>query len=118
MNKILYIPLVVMLGAQVNAQSTLIGNWDTGEQGTIIKVSEKEGEFGGEILTSDNPKVQTGIKMLRELEYDKNSWTGELYSIKGDTWYDAEFRPTEEKLFIKITLGFFQRDLTWEKIEI
>jgi len=56
--------------------------------------------------------------MLRELEYDKNSWTGELYSIKRDTWYDAEFRPTEEKLFIKITLGFFQRDLTWEKIEI
>lgn len=93
----------------------IIGTWNTLENNTRIQIIEEKGMLIGRIKSSDNTKVQVGKIILKDLTKTGNSWSGKIFSLKRNEWYDVEIIPQKNKLDLKIQIGFVHRSLTWEK---
>jgi uncharacterized protein (DUF2147 family) len=93
----------------------IIGTWNTLENNTRIQIIEEKSMLIGRIKSSDNTKVQVGKIILKDLTKTGNSWSGKIFSLKRNEWYDVEIIPQKNKLDLKIQIGFVHRSLTWEK---
>lgn len=99
------------------AQNDLSGQWNTGDQNTIIKIEQQNGVYIGRVVSSDNPKAKSGTLIMKDVKAKKNSFAGKLYSAKRGEWYDAEISENSDKLKIKISVGFFSKTLEWVKVQ-
>ena len=97
-------------------QSNLTGTWDTGEDNTIIEITEIEDKPTGKIKSSDNPKAKIGNVILKEVNKNGRIWKGKIYAAKRQEWYDAEITQKGDVLEIEISVGFFSKTLEWNKI--
>ena len=97
------------------AQSDVSGEWIVGEQNTVVKIEQQSVIYSGKTISSDNPKVEIGKLMVKELKQNKSKWEGKVYSPKRKEWYDAEFTPKDNKLTIEISVGFFSKTVEWTK---
>lgn len=97
------------------SEYVIIGTWNTLENNTRIQIIEEKGMLIGRIKSSDNTKVQVGKIILKDLTKTGNSWSGKIFSLKRNEWYDVEIIPQKNKLDLKIQIGFVHRSLTWEK---
>ena len=93
----------------------IIGTWNTLESNTKIQIVEEKGMLIGRIKSSDNTKVQVGKLILKDLIKTGNSWSGKIFSLKRNEWYDVEIIPQNNNLDLKIQIGFIHKSLTWEK---
>ena len=93
----------------------IIGTWNTLENNTKIQIVEEKGMLIGRIKSSDNTKVQVGKLILKDLIKTGNSWSGKIFSLKRNEWYDVEIIPQKNNLDLKIQVGFLSKSLTWEK---
>jgi uncharacterized protein (DUF2147 family) len=93
----------------------IIGTWNTLESNTKIQIVEEKGMLIGRIKSSDNTKVQVGKLILKDLIKTGNSWSGKIFSLKRNEWYDVEIIPQKNNLDLKIQIGFIHKSLTWEK---
>ena len=109
--------LVLTLSSfSIFGQSNLIGNWDTGDDNTIIEISESAGEATGKIKASDNPKATIGKVMLKDLKQKDQTWEAKIYAAKRQKWYDAVITPKGNELEIEISVGFLSKTIKWRKI--
>lgn len=97
------------------SEYVIIGTWNTLENNTRIQIIEEKGMLIGRIKSSDNTKVQVGKIILKDLTKTGNSWSGKIFSLKRNEWYDVEIIPQKNNLDLKIQIGFVHRSLTWEK---
>lgn len=97
------------------AQTDLSGEWIVGEQNTVVKIEQHNSIYSGKIISSDNPKVEDGKLMVKELKQTKGKWTGKVYSPKRKHWYDAEFIQKGNILNVEISVGFFSKTIEWIK---
>jgi uncharacterized protein (DUF2147 family) len=44
-----------------------------------------------------------------------NEWTGNIFAVKRNEWYDVEISSEKNRLKLKIKVGFVQKNLIWEK---
>lgn len=93
----------------------IIGTWNTLENNTKIQIVEEKGMLIGRIKSSDNTKVQVGKLILKDLIKTGNSWSGKIFSLKRNEWYDVEIIPQKNNLDLKIQIGYIHKSLTWEK---
>ena len=68
----------------------ILGTWNTLEDNTKIEITEQRGVLIGKIKSSDNPKAQVGRMILKDLIKSGNSWTGKIFAVKKNEWYDVE----------------------------
>ena len=101
----------------IYGQSNIIGTWDTGEDNTIIVISESIGKVVGKIKSSDNSKAIIGKSLLKELKKSGAKWEGKIYAAKRQKWYDAILTQKGNILEIKISAGFFSKTVKWKRIE-
>jgi len=99
----------------VFGQSNLRGAWDTGEDNTIIEITEIDGKTTGKIKSSDNPKAKIGNVILKEVNKNGRIWVGKIYAAKRQEWYDAEITQKGDVLEIKINVGLFSKTVEWKK---
>jgi len=100
------------------AQSDVSGEYIVGEKNTIVKIEQHNSIYSGKIISSDNPNVENGKLMVKELKQTKGKWKGKVYSPKRKEWYDAEFIPQENKLDVEISVGFFSKTVEWTRVKI
>ena len=114
--RIVFALLVFSLCSVMNyAQSDLSGAWDMGEQNTVLKMELENDIYIGTIISSDNPKVDIGKLIVKDVKQNKGIWQGKLYAVKKDNWMDAEFSPENDKLSVKVKAGFMSKTLMWTK---
>ncbi len=97
------------------SENIIIGTWNTLENNTKIHIVEEKGMLIGRIKSSDNTQVQVGKIILKDLIKTGKSWSGKIFSLKRNEWYDVEIFPQKNKLDLKIQIGFIQKSITWEK---
>ena len=115
MMKHLILIAATLCSFSVFGQSNLTGTWDTGEDNTVIEITESAGKTTGKIKSSDNPKASIGKVMLKDLKKSSSSWKGKIYAAKRQKWYDAEITQEGEILEIIISVGFFSKTVVWKK---
>lgn len=115
--KNLILIVVALCSFSVFGQSNLTGTWDTGEDNTVIEITESDGKTTGKIKSSDNPKATINKVMLKDLKKSGSSWNGKIYAAKRQQWYDAEITQKGDVLEIKISVGFMSKTVEWKRIE-
>jgi Uncharacterized protein conserved in bacteria (DUF2147) len=115
--KMLLFPALILLCNALFAQSTFTGVWDTGKDNTYVKIFEKEGTVAGEVIHSDNPNINEGLQMIKDVKQEKNHWKGLIYSINNDEWVGAEMELIDNVLEVSISIFFIRKTLKWERIE-
>ena len=112
----IFLFLVLFLTSSAFAQSTLLGNWKTGEENTIVSITETEGVLSGLIVSSDNKNARIGKPLIRNIKADGKQWKGELYAAKKEKWINADFKVEKTTLFIDVKVGFLSKTFEWNKV--
>ena len=94
----------------------IVGIWNTLEDNTKIEITEQKGVLFGRIKSSDNPKAQVGRMILKDLIKSGNSWTGKIFAVKKNEWYDVEITSKQNNLNLKIQVGLVHKNLIWKKL--
>jgi uncharacterized protein (DUF2147 family) len=94
----------------------IVGTWNTLEDNTKIEITEQKGVLFGRIKSSDNPKAQVGRMILKDLIKSGNSWTGKIFAVKKNEWYDVEITSKQNNLNLKIQVGLVHKNLIWKKL--
>jgi uncharacterized protein (DUF2147 family) len=110
--------IIIFIGAffgilWINAQSSLVGKWNTGQHNTIVEISELDGELNGKFVSSDNDRVEIGKIMVKDLKFEDGIWKGEIYSMRRESWMPAEFKPEGNELNLEVFAGKRSRKVTW-----
>ena len=93
----------------------IIGTWNTLEENTKIQIIEEKGLLIGRIKSSDNSKAQIGRLIIKDLIKTKDSWSGKIYAVKRNEWYNVDITPKKNALNLKIHVGFLHKSIVWEK---
>jgi uncharacterized protein (DUF2147 family) len=113
--KILIVLLSLFTIFQNPPEHSIIGTWNTLEDNTTIQIIEQKGILFGRIKASDNTKAQVGRLILKDLVKSGNAWTGKIFAVKKNEWYDVEISSEKNRLKLKIKVGFVHKNLIWEK---
>ena len=114
--KHLILIVATLCAFSVFGQSNLTGTWDTGEENTVIEITELAGKKSGKIKSSDNPKATIGKVIVKDLKKNGSSWKGKIYAAKRQKWYDAVLTRKRNILEIEISVGFFSKTIEWKKV--
>ncbi len=109
--------IICLLFASINvfSQSTLDGVWNTGNNNTIIEVTESNGTITGKIKSSDKADIEIGKVILKDLKEEDDKWVGSIYAHKRKQWYDVEIYRKNNLLELEVSTGFFSKSLTWKE---
>jgi hypothetical protein len=111
--KILVLFLGVLLTSiSMNAQQSINGIWNTGQDNTKIKIDNTIGK----IHSSDNAKATVGKLIIKDLNKVGNSYKGKLYLIRRNLWADAVFVPNGKLLNVTISAGFQKKTVVWNLV--
>lgn len=116
MKQLLVMLLIALAATTMTAQLPIEGAWNTGKENTIVVLKKIGDNFVGTVLSSDNGKMKIGKKLIRDLQYRKGEWQGELYAPKKDKWVDATFEKKGTELVIKIGSGIRSKKVVWKEV--
>jgi len=111
------IALIAIFGMSNNhaAEGALNGFWQTGEDNSIVEVTETNGIATGKLVSSDNPKAVAGTEILRNFSETSGVWKGSVYAVRRDKLMDATITPSVDSLAIDVNAGLISKDLTWTR---
>ncbi len=114
--KVTTVLFVLLFGAiSMNAQSSLSGIWNTGQENTKIEIKTENGIYIGKIISSDNPNVKKETHILKEVKSESGKWKGKLYSLKKKKWFDAVLELKGSKLMVTVKSGWTSKTVEWTK---
>lgn len=99
------------------AQEELNGQWQTGEDNSVVEITETDGVAVGRLLSSDNSKAVIGTEILSNLTPSGNSWKGKIYAVKRHKMMDATIVSSTDTLQIKVSAGPVHRNVTWTRVK-
>ena len=99
----------------MNAQQSIKGIWNTGNQNTKIKIKEVNGKMIGVLSSSDNKKAKIGAKIIKDIQSKKGVWKGKLFAAKKRKWVDAVFKRKGNKLKITVSAGLISKTIEWKR---
>lgn len=108
--------LLLVISSQLAAQGELTGNWQTGEDNSVVEVTESNGIAVGKLVSSDNPKAIMGTEILRNVTQSNGVWKGKIWAAKRQKLMDATITPSADTLQIKVSAGMISRNVTWMRV--
>ncbi|MEO0723256.1 MAG: hypothetical protein AAFZ63_01860 [Bacteroidota bacterium] len=99
----------------MNAQQSIAGVWNTGNDNTKIEITEVDGVYEGRIFSSDNDKAPIGKRLLKDVQLVDGEWQGKLYAAKREEWMDAVLEATGDELAITVKAGWVSRTVEWSR---
>lgn len=91
------------------------GQWNTGEENTVIAIRKEENGWLGRIVSSDNANAKINGIVLKDLEWNGEEWEGQVYAAKRKEWYDVEMIRNSEMLEVEVSVGIFSKSLEWKR---
>lgn len=99
----------------VNAQQTMAGLWNTGNENTVIEMLQLNGEWLGQIHSSDNPGAIIGKTIIKDLEEKGDKWVGKIFVVKRQKWATVQITPQATQLDLVVSSGFSKKSIQWAK---
>lgn len=113
--KILFALCIFFSALSMNAQQSIAGIWNTGQDNTQVEISETDGLYSGKIISSDNEEAKIGNQLLKEIKSVGGKWKGKLYSPKKNKWFDAVLEEKGDQLLVSVKAGVMSKTLEWKK---
>ncbi|MEM6317907.1 MAG: hypothetical protein AAF960_09560 [Bacteroidota bacterium] len=113
--KIVATVCLLLWSITINAQASIVGVWNTGNDNTKIEIAEVEGGYEGKIVSSDNTKANVGKRILKNVQAASGTWKGEIFAAKRGKWMDAVIEEKKEELEIIVGTGWKSKTLKWTK---
>lgn len=101
--------------AGLHAQTAPAGVWNTGQDNTLVEITNVEGRYIGKLISSDSPDAKIGNLLLKDLKSVGGVWKGQLYAPKRGAWYDATVEAKGDRLIIKVGSGLTSKTITWTR---
>lgn len=108
--------LLLILSSDIAAQGELNGKWQTGEDNSVVEVTETNGVAVGKLVSSDNPKAVLGTEILRNVTQSGGQWKGKIWAAKRKKLMDATITPSADILQIKVSAGVVSKNVTWNRV--
>lgn len=89
------------------------GIWVHKENASQIEIYEHQGKLSGKLISSRHPFLETGIEILKDMEYINGKWQGKIYISKKKRWVEAYFKQKDNLLFIELDLGYEIQKVHW-----
>lgn len=115
--KFVFVIFFFALGFFVNAQESLQGSWNTGQDNTIVEFSQEDEKWIGRIQSSDRKDVEIGKTILKDLEKQGDSWKGKIYVVKRQKWTNVKITPRDTQLDLVVSAGFAKKAIQWLKAD-
>ena len=106
---------ILLLTLTVQAQTSITGIWDMGQENTKIEIKGSNGVYEGRLASSDNTKAKIGNLILKEVKSVGGTWKGKLYSVKKNEWFDAVLNVEGNRLLVTVYSGRRSKTLKWSK---
>ncbi|QMU64770.1 MAG: DUF2147 domain-containing protein [Flavobacteriaceae bacterium] len=114
LRNVITLVLMTLFSITIYAQSeSVVGEWVVGKQNTVIKIAQENEAYTGKIVSSNNEKAEIGKLMVKDVKQVEGQWKGKVYSPKRKKWYDTTFIPNKKELNIELSVGFFNKTITW-----
>lgn len=98
--------LLTILISFISSSKSPKGIWLHKEDTSRIEISEIDGKFSGKLISSRNPFLETGIEVIKDIEYKEGKWQGKLYIPKKKRWVHAIFKEKNNLLIVELDLGY------------
>jgi|SRR5690606_14857499 len=82
------------------------GIWLHKEDTSRIEIFEVNGKLTGKLISSRNPFLETGIEVLKDMEFKNGKWQGMVYIPKKKRWVHAILEEKDNLLFVELDLGY------------
>lgn len=115
MKKFTLVLFAFFAALSINAQDSIAGIWNTGDDNTKVEITENDGAFYGKIISSENAEAKIGNQILKDVKFSKGEGKGKMYAAKKGKWYDAVLKEKENQLEVKIKVGVMKKTLKWKK---
>lgn len=99
----------------MNAQSSISGIWNTGQDNTKIEIESENGIYDGKIISSDNSNAKKGTLILKDVKSVSGKWKGKMYSPKKKEWFDAVLKVEGSQLLVTVKSGWVSKTVKWTK---
>ena len=99
----------------VNAQSSIAGVWNTGNDNTKVEIAEVDGVYEGKIFSSDNADAPIGKRLLKDIQLVDGEWKGKLFAAKRGEWMDAVLQEVDNQLAITVKAGWMSKTVEWSR---
>lgn len=109
--------LLSLMAVDLEAQGALDGKWQTGEDNSVVEVTEAGGVAVGKLVSSDNPNAVMGTEILRNVTKTGDVWSGKIWAAKRKKLMDATITPSADTLEIKVSAGIASRTVTWARVK-
>lgn len=109
--------LFLLTSTSLMAQNSILGQWHTGQECTIIEVIEIKGKIEGRIVESSNAKVPIGKFILKDVYSNTEGVKGKLYSLRKNKWFEATLSPRSNEMHVTIAAGLAKRTVVWKRKE-
>lgn len=113
--KILITFCILFSALTMNAQESLAGTWNMGQDDTKIEITKSNGTYEGRIASSDNDNAKIGNLILKDVKSVNGKWKGKLYSPKKQQWFDATLKVEGKKLLVTVKSGVMSKTVEWTK---
>ncbi|MEL6971131.1 MAG: DUF2147 domain-containing protein [Bacteroidota bacterium] len=115
MKKIITTLCVLFSVLALSGQSLITGVWNLGTDNTKVEITADSNVCSGAVVASDNTNLKIGTAMLRNLQYVRGTWRGEMYSPKNQKWYPAALEGNGDELEISVKAGLITKTLNWRR---
>lgn len=99
----------------LRAQTPITGIWNIGTENTKVEITAADGVCSGTVVASDNANLKAGTAMLRNVQFSRGAWRGEMFSPKNRKWYNAVLEGNDNELEISVKAGLVTKTLNWRK---
>lgn len=107
--------LSILFSFSMNAQKSIQGTWNTGQDNTLIEIEEVNGVCNGTLVSTDKPGAKIGAIVVKEVKPSGSKWKGKVYSPKKKDWFDADLEAKGDKLTVTIKSGFMSKTVDWTR---
>jgi len=113
--KILITFCILFSALTMNAQESLGGTWNMGQDDTTIEITKNNGIYEGRVASSDNANAKIGNLILKDVKSVSGKWKGKLYSPKKKEWFDATLKVEGKQLLVTVKSGMMSKTVEWTK---
>lgn len=100
-----------------SSENTLIGNWKTELNNSVVKIEMNNNVLEGIIINSDEPKY-IGVKIIQSVYKFEGKYKCQIYDPKVKKYFDATIELINEskiKVRVSCCLGLFSETYKWDR---
>jgi uncharacterized protein (DUF2147 family) len=106
--------ILFLFVSSLNAEE-ISGIWATGKHNTLVEIETHKQPIVGKVVKTDAEKGEIGTVILKKFSKVNDSWHVTIFAPERDKHFPAILTVNGDVLEIKVDVGFFTKDVEWQR---